>query len=80
MIENFFFSSLCLFVLLFYPSRYSNGYENTLVAGKVGGVKTVFGTCIALLMHTLAAVIGLSALIVKSALYFLFSSTLELYI
>ena len=54
----------------FTRSRYSNGYENTLVAGKVGGVKTVFGTCIALLIHTLAAVIGLSALIVKSALLF----------
>ncbi|MEH7456102.1 LysE family translocator, partial [Bacillus sp. JJ1127] len=45
--------------------------KNTLTAGKIGGVKTVFGTCIALLIHTLAAVIGLSALIVKSA--FLFS-------
>ena len=44
--------------------------KNTLVAGKVGGVKTVFGTCIALLIHTLVAVIGLSALIVKSALLF----------
>ena len=30
----------------------------------------MFGTCIALLIHTLAAVIGLSALIVKSALLF----------
>ncbi|MEH7592351.1 LysE family translocator [Bacillus toyonensis] len=44
--------------------------KNTLVAGKMGGVKTVFGTCVALLIHTLAAVIGLSALIVKSALLF----------
>lgn len=33
-------------------------------------MKTVFGTCVALLIHTLAAVIGLSALIVKSALLF----------
>ena len=53
-------------------SRYSNGYEKYIVAGKVGGVKTVFGTCIALLIHTLAAVIGLSALIVKSAFIFYF--------
>lgn len=30
----------------------------------------MFGTCVALLIHTLAAVIGLSALIVKSALLF----------
>ncbi|EEL99407.1 Homoserine/threonine efflux protein [Bacillus mycoides DSM 2048] len=44
--------------------------KNTLIAGKIGGVKTVFGTCVALLIHTLAAVIGLSALIVKSALLF----------
>ena len=70
MIENFFFSSLCLFVLLFYPVQIQQWLRKTLVAGKVGGVKTVFGTCIALLIHTLAAVIGLSALIVKSALLF----------
>ncbi|MGR5980121.1 LysE family translocator [Bacillus cereus] len=60
--------SICLIILPGPDTAMAT--KNTLIAGKVGGVKTVFGTCIALLIHTLAAVIGLSALIVKSALLF----------
>ena len=70
MIENYFLfiiMSICLIILPGPDTAMAT--KNTLVAGKVGGVKTVFGTCIALLIHTLA-VIGLSALIVKSALLF----------
>lgn len=36
----------------------------------MGGLKTALGTCCALLIHTSAAVLGLSAIIVKSALLF----------
>ncbi|PGT20592.1 MULTISPECIES: LysE family translocator [Bacillus cereus group] len=71
MIENyllFIIMSICLIILPGPDTAMAT--KNTLVAGKVGGVKTVFGTCVALLIHTLAAVIGLSALIVKSALLF----------
>ncbi|HFU7054100.1 TPA: LysE family translocator [Bacillus cereus] len=71
MIENFFLfiiMSICLIILPGPDTAMAT--KNTLVAGKMGGVKTVFGTCVALLIHTLAAVIGLSALIVKSALLF----------
>ncbi|MFF1287628.1 LysE family translocator [Bacillus thuringiensis] len=71
MIENyllFIIMSICLIILPGPDTAMAT--KNTLVAGKVGGVKTVFGTCIALLIHTLAAIIGLSALIVKSALLF----------
>ena len=71
MIENyllFIIMSICLIILPGPDTAMAT--KNTLVAGKVGGVKTVFGTCIALLIHTLVAVIGLSALIVKSALLF----------
>ena len=71
MIENYFLfiiMSICLIILPGPDTAMAT--KNTLVAGKVGGVKTVFGTCVALLIHTLAAVIGLSALIVKSALLF----------
>ncbi|WP_436865974.1 LysE family translocator [Bacillus fungorum] len=71
MIENYFLfiiMSICLIILPGPDTAMTT--KNTLVAGKVGGVKTVFGTCVALLIHTLAAVIGLSALIVKSALLF----------
>jgi RhtB (resistance to homoserine/threonine) family protein len=45
--------------------------KNTITTGKVGGFKTVLGVCCALLIHTSAAILGLSAIIVKSA--FLFS-------
>ncbi|HDR7795734.1 TPA: LysE family translocator [Bacillus luti] len=71
MIENyllFIIMSICLIILPGPDTAMAT--KNTLVAGKVGGVKTVLGTCVALLIHTLAAVIGLSALIVKSALLF----------
>ncbi|PGB04143.1 LysE family translocator [Bacillus toyonensis] len=71
MIENyllFIVMSICLIILPGPDTAMAT--KNTLVAGKMGGVKTVFGTCVALLIHTLAAVIGLSALIVKSALLF----------
>ncbi|MCC6082339.1 MULTISPECIES: LysE family translocator [Bacillus cereus group] len=71
MIENyllFIIMSICLIILPGPDTAMAT--KNTLVAGKVGGVETVFGTCIALLIHTLAAIIGLSALIVKSALLF----------
>ncbi|MEK4737593.1 MULTISPECIES: LysE family translocator [Bacillus] len=60
--------SICLIILPGPDTAMAT--KNTLIAGKIGGVKTVFGTCVALLIHTLAAVIGLSALIVKSALLF----------
>ncbi|MCI0766957.1 LysE family translocator [Bacillus sp. TL12] len=65
----FIIMSICLIILPGPDTAMAT--KNTLTAGKIGGVKTVFGTCIALLIHTLAAVIGLSAIIVKSA--FLFS-------
>lgn len=44
--------------------------KNTITVGKVGGLKTVLGTCCALLIHTSAAVLGLSAIIMKTALLF----------
>jgi RhtB (resistance to homoserine/threonine) family protein len=44
--------------------------KNTLTVGRTGGMKTLIGTCIALQIHTMAAVVGLSAIIVKSALLF----------
>ncbi|MBM7703945.1 LysE family translocator [Metabacillus iocasae] len=44
--------------------------KNTLHVGKKGGMQTVLGTCCALCIHTLAAIIGLSALLVQSAFFF----------
>lgn len=45
--------------------------KNTWSMGRTGGLKTIAGTCCAVLLHTVAAVVGLSTIIVKSA--FLFS-------
>lgn len=44
--------------------------KNTVVAGRKGGMKTMLGSCVGLSIHTIAAVAGLSAIIVKSALAF----------
>lgn len=44
--------------------------KNTVTKRKKAGFQTTFGTLTALLIHTLAAVFGLSALIVKSAFFF----------
>jgi RhtB (resistance to homoserine/threonine) family protein len=44
--------------------------KNTISVGKIGGFKTALGTCCALFIHTSAATLGLSAIIMKSALLF----------
>jgi RhtB (resistance to homoserine/threonine) family protein len=44
--------------------------KNTISVGKIGGLKTALGTCCALFIHTSAATLGLSAIIMKSALLF----------
>lgn len=46
--------------------------RNTLSGGSKTGTQTLLGTICALLIHTLAAVAGLSAIIVKSAVLFSF--------
>ncbi|QRG69700.1 LysE family translocator [Brevibacillus choshinensis] len=46
--------------------------QNTIAYGKKGGFQTVFGISTGLIVHTLAAVFGLSAMIVKSAVLFSF--------
>ncbi|WP_336046263.1 LysE family translocator [Solibacillus ferritrahens] len=44
--------------------------KNTVVNGQNGGFQTMLGSCVGLTVHTIAAVAGLSALIVKSAVAF----------
>ncbi|OQP15924.1 LysE family translocator [Geobacillus zalihae] len=44
--------------------------KNTISAGKIGGLKTALGVCCALFLHTAAASLGLSAVIMQSALLF----------
>ncbi|MEG0471414.1 MAG: LysE family translocator [Solibacillus sp.] len=44
--------------------------KNTVVGGRNAGIQTLIGSCIGLVIHTVAAVAGLSAIIVKSAVAF----------
>lgn len=44
--------------------------KNTVIGGRKGGMQTMIGSCVGLSLHTIAAVAGLSAIIVKSAFAF----------
>ncbi len=67
----FVFVLMCIFLILLPGPDAAVVTKNTLVMKKVGGFKTSLGICCALMIHTLAAIVGLSAIIVKSS--FLFS-------
>lgn len=64
------FVTMCILLILLPGPDTAIATKNTLTLGKKGGLKTIFGTCCALLIHTFAAVVGLSAIIAKSALVF----------
>ncbi|MET1031494.1 LysE family translocator [Domibacillus tundrae] len=69
--ENFYlFLVMCVLLIILPGPDTAIATKNTLTSGRTGGLKTVIGTCCALLIHTLAAVVGLSAIIVKSAFVF----------
>ncbi|WP_110928527.1 LysE family translocator [Bacillus massiliglaciei] len=69
--ENFYvFVLMCILLIILPGPDTAIATKNTLASGKSGGFKTTLGTCCALLIHTSAAVLGLSAIIVKSALLF----------
>src|SRR4051794_38659486 len=69
--ENFYlFVIMCILLIILPGPDTAIATKNTLTVGRTGGFKTMLGTCCALLIHTLAAIIGLSAIIVKSALLF----------
>ena len=61
---------MCILLIILPGPDTAMTTKNTLSVGRSGGMKTLFGTCCALLIHTFAAVVGLSAIIVKSALLF----------
>ncbi|WML58666.1 LysE family translocator [Neobacillus sp. PS2-9] len=69
--ENMYlFVLMCIFFIILPGPDTAIATKNTVTVGKAGGVNTVLGTCCALLIHTTAAVFGLSAIIMKSALVF----------
>ncbi|MFK9095024.1 LysE family translocator [Bacillus salipaludis] len=61
---------MCILLIILPGPDTAMTTKNTLTVGRSGGIKTLLGTLCALLIHTFAAVIGLSAIIVKSALLF----------
>lgn len=69
--ENFYlFVLMCIFLIILPGPDTALVTKNTLILQRIGGLKTALGICCALLIHTSAAVLGLSAIIVKSALLF----------
>jgi RhtB (resistance to homoserine/threonine) family protein len=69
--ENFYlFVLMCILLIILPGPDTAIATKNTVIAGKIGGLETALGTCCALLIHTSAAVLGLSTIIVKSALLF----------
>lgn len=69
--ENYFlFILMCIFFAILPGPDIAITTKNTITGGKTGGLKTVFGICSALLIHTTVAVLGLSAIIVSSTLLF----------
>lgn len=69
--ENFYlFVIMCILLIILPGPDTAIATKNTVIFGRIGGLKTALGTCCALLIHTSAAVLGLSAIIVKSALLF----------
>lgn len=61
---------LCVFLIILPGPDTAIVTKNTISVGKIGGLKTALGTCCALFIHTSAATLGLSAIIMKSALLF----------
>ncbi|GEL78635.1 LysE family translocator [Tenuibacillus multivorans] len=70
MVSFYLFVLMCIFFIILPGPDIAIATKNTVTTGKVGGLKTALGICCALLIHTSAAVLGLSAIIVKSALLF----------
>ena len=69
--ENYYlFVLISIFFIILPGPDIAIATKNTVTVGKSGGLKTVLGTCCALFIHTSAAILGLSAIIVKSALLF----------
>ncbi|UOQ91914.1 LysE family translocator [Halobacillus shinanisalinarum] len=69
--ENFYlFVLMCIFLIILPGPDIAIVTKNTLTVGRIGGLKTALGICCAILIHTSAAVLGLSAIIMKSALLF----------
>jgi len=64
------FLVMCILLIILPGPDTAIATKNTLTVSRKGGLQTIIGSCCGLLIHTCAAVIGLSAIIVKSAYIF----------
>lgn len=64
------FLLMCVLLIILPGPDTAIATKNTLTVSRKGGIQTILGSCCGLLIHTFAAVIGLSAIIVKSAYVF----------
>lgn len=64
------FLVMCILLIILPGPDTAITTKNTLTVSRKGGLQTIIGSCCGLLIHTCAAVIGLSAIIVKSAYIF----------
>ncbi len=64
------FLLMCVLLVILPGPDTAIATKNTLTFSRKGGIQTILGSCCGLLIHTFAAVIGLSAIIVKSAYVF----------
>lgn len=64
------FLIMCILLIILPGPDTAIATKNTLTVSRKGGLQTIIGCCCGLLIHTCAAVIGLSAIIVKSAYIF----------
>ncbi|MEH6907561.1 LysE family translocator [Neobacillus drentensis] len=70
MVNFYAFVMLCIFLIILPGPDTAIVTKNTISVGKSGGFKAALGTCCALCIHTSAATLGLSAIIMESALLF----------
>ena len=67
-VDNYlFYVIMCILLIILPGPDTAIVTKNTLIVSKSAGIKTMIGTLCALMIHTSAAVFGLSAIIVKSA-------------
>jgi RhtB (resistance to homoserine/threonine) family protein len=70
MVNTSVFLVMCILLIILPGPDTAIATKNTLTVSRKGGLQTILGSCCGLLIHTCAAVIGLSAIIVKSAYIF----------
>ena len=51
---------------------FRTSYKNTISYGTNGGIKTVLGTISGMMIHTIMATLGLSAILMKFSMLFIF--------